>query len=130
MTDFELIAIPLVLGFILDSVLGDPLWLPHPIRWFGKAISFFEHRFNSGKSRKIKGALITIFLVVITYLVFYYFVKFSKFNMYFYYSITTIFVFYGLANRSLIIEALKVEQKLSREGVEAGRKQVSFIQPI
>ncbi len=125
--EFYLIAVPLVLGFILDSVLGDPLWLPHPIRWFGKAISFFEQRFNSGKNRKIKGTFTTIFLVVITYLAFYYLIEFSKFNKYFYYTLTIIFVFYGLANRSLITEALKVEKKLSREGVEAGRKQVGFI---
>ncbi len=127
MTDFELISIPLALGFFLDSILGDPLWLPHPIRWFGKAISSFEHRFNSGKNRKLKGAFVTVFLIVTTYLALYYLLEFSKFNKYLYFTLATIFVFYGLANRSLITEALKVEEKLSKEGVEAGRKQVGFI---
>jgi adenosylcobinamide-phosphate synthase len=36
-------------------------------------------------------------------------------------------VFYGLANRSLIAEALKVNRKLKHEGLEAARKQLSFI---
>ena len=107
--------------------MGDPLWLPHPIRWFGKAISSFELRFNSGKNRKLKGAFVTVFLIVTTYLALYYLLEFSKFNKYLYFTLATIFVFYGLANRSLITEALKVEEKLSKEGVEAGRKQVGFI---
>ena len=28
----------LTLAVALDMVLGDPLWLPHPVRWMGKAI--------------------------------------------------------------------------------------------
>lgn len=127
MKEFYLMAIPLFLGFILDSFLGDPRWLPHPIRWFGKAISFFEQRFNYGENKKINGAFVTVILIVTIYLSFYYLIEFSKFNKYFYFTFATIFVFYGIANRSLITEALKVEKKLTKEGVEAGRKQVSFI---
>ncbi len=29
-------------AFILDVLVGDPRWLPHPIIWMGNAISFFE----------------------------------------------------------------------------------------
>jgi adenosylcobinamide-phosphate synthase len=29
-------------AFILDLLIGDPEWLPHPIRWMGKAIESFE----------------------------------------------------------------------------------------
>ena len=31
-----------ILGFILDLLLGDPSWLYHPVRMIGKAIEFFE----------------------------------------------------------------------------------------
>jgi len=125
--EFNQVAIPLVIGFILDSILGDPLWLPHPIRWFGNIISFFEKKYNSGSYKKIKGAIISIFLISNTFLFFYYLIEITKFNMCVYYSFSSMFVFYGLANRSLITESLKVEKKLENEGVEAGRKQVSCI---
>lgn len=48
---------PLLLGWILDRILGDPSWLPHPVVGFGKIISFFEHLLNIGKDRKVKGAV-------------------------------------------------------------------------
>ena len=125
--DFNLIVIPLIVGFVLDSVFGDPLWLPHPIRLFGNAISFLEKSFNIGKNKKIKGAVISIFLITTTYLILLLIINASLQNIYIYYIISSIFVFYGLANRSLIIESLKVEKELSNNGLEAGRKQVGFI---
>ena len=36
------IPIALVAGFLLDVLLGDPRWLPHPVVAIGKAISIFE----------------------------------------------------------------------------------------
>ena len=33
-----------VVGFLLDLLLGDPYWLPHPVRLMGKLISFLEAR--------------------------------------------------------------------------------------
>jgi adenosylcobinamide-phosphate synthase len=32
----------LAAAFILDVLAGDPRWLPHPIIWMGRAISYFE----------------------------------------------------------------------------------------
>jgi len=125
--ELYLIIVPLVVGFALDSILGDPLWLPHPIRLFGNAISSLDKRFNTSINKKLKGALVSIFLIATTYLVFIFIIKFSLFNVYVYYIISSVFVFYGLANRSLIVEGLKVENELSTNGLEAGRKQVGFI---
>ena len=30
------------LGCLLDLVLGDPLWMPHPVRWMGRWIAWLE----------------------------------------------------------------------------------------
>ena len=49
-------------GFLLDQILGDPEKWPHPIVAFGKAISFFEKRFNKGRFRFLKGTLTTLLL--------------------------------------------------------------------
>ena len=58
---------PLLIGWLLDLVFGDPSKLPHPIVWFGKAIAFCEHRLNRGNHRKLKGALTAVFLIVATF---------------------------------------------------------------
>ena len=36
----------IIAGWILDRIFGDPASLPHPIVYFGKAISFCEKRLN------------------------------------------------------------------------------------
>ena len=46
--DYELI-LPLLIGWFLDLLLGDPAWLPHPVVGFGKVIAFGEHHLNSNK---------------------------------------------------------------------------------
>ena len=53
----------LVLGWMLDLLLGDPVRLPHPIVWFGKIISFGEHRLNKGSHRIIKGSVMAVSLI-------------------------------------------------------------------
>ena len=58
----------LLLGWMLDLILGDPAKLPHPIVWFGKAIAFCEHRFNKGCHRKMKGALTALCLISIVFI--------------------------------------------------------------
>ncbi|MBN1768581.1 MAG: cobalamin biosynthesis protein, partial [Prolixibacteraceae bacterium] len=105
----EYIIYPLVAAFILDSLLGDPRWLPHPIRAFGFAISKTEKWFNSGKNRFLKGMASSILLIAITWAFFFTLEQISKPYPVAFYIISTLFVFYGLANRSLITEAIKVE---------------------
>lgn len=34
----------LVLACALDAAIGDPRWLPHPVRWMGLAATWFEQR--------------------------------------------------------------------------------------
>ena len=58
----------LLLGWLLDLLLGDPAWLPHPVVGFGKAIAFCEHRLNRGSHRKVKGAFVAIGLIAVTYI--------------------------------------------------------------
>ncbi len=127
MSGFYWITIPLITGFILDSILGDPLWLPHPIRWFGRIIFFFENKLNKDKNHTLKGCCMVLFLTIATYFTFYGILEFSQLFKYIYYPLASVLVFYGLANRSLITESLKVEYKLTNEGLEAGRKQLSNI---
>ncbi len=59
--------IPLAGGFLLDALLGDPARLPHPIRLFGKMISFCELKFNKGKRRRTKGIAVASILVLLIF---------------------------------------------------------------
>ena len=43
-----IVILPLLIGWVLDLLLGDPAWLPRPVVGFGKMISWGEHRLNQG----------------------------------------------------------------------------------
>ena len=62
-----IVILPLLLGWLLDLCLGDPAGLPHPVVGFGKMIAFGEKRLNKGKHRKLKGAIMSVFLIIIVF---------------------------------------------------------------
>jgi adenosylcobinamide-phosphate synthase len=127
MTSELLIIIPLLIGFLLDSLLGDPLWLPHPIRFFGNLISFFTEKLNSGKYRKLKGTTMSVGLIASTYGAVWLMFHFAMPIESLFIVLASLGVFFGLANHSLIREAHKVIRALETKGLEASRKQLRCI---
>ena len=127
MDSWMIYILPLLIGWLLDLMLGDPSWLPHPIVGFGKMIAFGEHRLNKGSHRKLKGALMTIFLIILIFSSTY-FLRSLLFTVH--PSLLTIcdsiIVFYCLAGTTLIREVREVFLALDRS-LEEGRKQVARI---
>lgn len=121
------IIVPLILGFAADVLIGDPHWMPHPVRLFGRLISSGEKWQNKGKHRKLKGAIMTMTLVSAVFFFLFILLKVISASFVLWTIVVSVFVFYGLANHSLIKESLRVIRALKKEGIEAGRKQLSFI---
>lgn len=120
-------AISLLIGWMLDLLIGDPIRLPHPIVWFGKMIAFLEHRLNKGTHRKLKGALTALFLVGVVFLVTWgirYLL--SPYLSYLTILFDAIIIFYCLAGTTLIREVLAVFRALDRS-LDEGRQQVARI---
>lgn len=117
-------ALSLLLGWLLDLLLGDPARLPHPVVWFGRAIAACERRFNRGPHRLLKGTLVALTLVVATFAV----VSFlrtllpSTLRT----LLDLILIFYCLAGTTLIREVRQVFLALDHS-LEAGRRQVARI---
>ena len=117
---------PLLIGWILDLMFGDPAGLPHPVVWFGKAISSLEHLLNKGTHRKIKGALVSVFLIVGTFAVTWLFLRFLSSVWWLDIAVQSILVFYCLAGTTLIREVRMTFDAVD-DSVESGRRQVGRI---
>ncbi len=124
--EFYLIILPLLIGYILDLLLGDPRSLPHPIRLYGNLIIYGEKIANKGRFKFIKGALLTLILCISTFIFFYYLITLTGSILWIYYLVSSIFVFYALANKSLIDEGKAVFKALD-ESLEKGRQRLSWI---
>lgn len=125
--DINALIIALILGVLLDRLLGDPLWLPHPVVGFGKAISWFEHRYNKGCDKVRKGAFTSLFLIASTFIVSSIMIWLSfSLNYWFGVIIMSVAVFFCLAGKTLEDEVAAVFRAADRS-LEDGRKQVSRI---
>ena len=122
-----LYALPILIGWTLDLLLGDPSWLPHPVVLFGKAIAFFEKKLNKGGRRVAKGAFTAFFLIAITILLFWAIDYFSvKLHIICVIIVRSLFIFLFLAGTTLIREVRDVFKAVDRS-LEEGRKQVARI---
>ncbi len=59
-----------IIGFVLDHLIGDPSWFPHPVRAIGKLIAVLEKRLNtsskSPKEQQRAGTLLVIVVIFVT----------------------------------------------------------------
>ncbi|MCD8297768.1 MAG: adenosylcobinamide-phosphate synthase CbiB [Prevotella sp.] len=118
---------PLLVGWILDRLLGDPENLPHPIVWFGRIIAFGERHFNKGRFRIGKGALLAFSLIIIVFLLTALLLYVAQtISIFFLLILQTILIFYCLAGTTLIREVRNVFIALD-VSLEEGRKQVARI---
>ena len=121
------IVLPVVIGWLLDRILGDPVWLPHPIIFFGKVIAWGEKRLNKGNGRLLKGGLFAVLLILLTFVltgVAVYFLY--RLNFWLAVGFNSVAVFYCLAGKTLADEVRNVFLAVDRS-VEEGRRQVGRI---
>lgn len=118
----------LIIGWIADKLFGDPLWLPHPVVGFGKMIAWGERRYNRGTHLVLKGALLSIVLVVGIYVL----TSFVLLHLFGHslqmvsWILSAILIYYCLAGTTLINEVEMVFKALDHS-LEEGRKQVARI---
>ncbi|GAB6908169.1 adenosylcobinamide-phosphate synthase CbiB [Desulfosarcina cetonica] len=119
----------LTLAVILDMLLGDPLWLPHPIRWMGKAIERLEPGFRSlAVSPRVAGGLMTGLLVAGVWLISWLVVVLSNaIHPALGLMVQAVMLFTCISARSLADAAIAVGEALRREGLAAGRRAVAMI---
>ena len=116
-------------AFALDLLIGDPLWLPHPIRWMGAAIGRSEPFFRRLDMAPEKaGRRFALFLISATLFV-------AATSVYLVrlwhpgagWLLEVVLVYYCLSARSLWQAGGDVITALAENGLDAGRRMVSRI---
>jgi adenosylcobinamide-phosphate synthase len=61
----------LIWAFLLDALMGDPRWLPHPVVFMGRLISFLDRRFYRAEGRPgellLRGGLLVLTVLAVVY---------------------------------------------------------------
>ena len=121
-------ALPLLCGFVLDALVGDPHFLPHPIRAVGRLISGLEKLARRGGNLRTNGALLalcTILITVVTAGAVLFVGHLVSFWVWF--ALESILSCYLIAARCLCSESAKVRRELEKGDIEGARSAVSMI---
>ena len=128
------------MGFLLDLVLGDPYYLPHPIRLIGKLITAIEKILykirikrkdkstdnNRNEFRQGVGLVFIVIISVVTVILFLLFIAYWLHPI-LGALVECIMTYQILAVKCLKIESMKVYQCLKNGNLEQAKKAVSMI---
>jgi adenosylcobinamide-phosphate synthase len=115
-----------------DLLFGDPRWLPHPVCWIGKMISFAERllypKKRAGKKEFIAGCIVCFTVIVVSAGFVYFILQISRMiSSGVFFLIQVIIGFYCLSARSLIDAAFEVRKHLDINDLPGARSALSMI---
>ena len=126
---YLLTALPLILGFILDCIIGDPYNIPHPVRLIGRLIGGLEKLVRQRmKNLRIGGVILGLTVILLStaaplaLLLICYHV-----HIILGIAAETVLCCYMLAAKCLCRESMKVCRAAESGDTEAARKAVSMI---
>lgn len=123
--------IDLTLAVIIDWIIGDPYWFPHPVIYIGKLISYLEKKgrkyIENGKGLKVFGGFIVMIVATISFLIPYSLLYLTKGNQWIYHVLNVFILWTTLSAKCLKNEAIKVYHALKNEDIEDARLKLSYI---
>lgn len=123
--------IDIILAIILDFIIGDPYWFPHPVIYIGKFISLLEKRARgiskSKKALKVYGGFIAIIVGVLSFIIPMTILNFLKPFSIPYHFFNILIIWTTIAARCLHNEAGKVYKELKKNDIKGARIKLSYI---
>ncbi len=119
----------LAAAFILDILAGDPGWLPHPIIWMGRAISFFEPVFRKRIENPLRAGLFFALCLIATAFGLTWAVVFTAALIHPVWAaiVQVVLIFYSFSTQSLYRAAMDVFKPLARGDLARARIKVGYI---
>lgn len=123
----------ILIGFLLDLIIGDPYWLYHPVRMIGKLINFLETILKgifpkTDENERRAGLLFVVLVCTVTTFAAWGILKIAYgLNVWIGFAVEMIMCYQLFAVRSLKEESMKVYAELEKGDLPASRKAVSMI---
>ncbi|MGH4120326.1 adenosylcobinamide-phosphate synthase CbiB [Clostridium sp.] len=116
---------------LLDFLIGDPYWFPHPIIYIGKLIAFLENTFRkyfkSEKMLKLSGGLIVVVVMGMSFLIPYFILYITRELFWVHKILNILIIWTTLAARCLHKEGMKIYEALKAGNIQDARLKLSYI---
>lgn len=122
----------LIIALIIDLIISDPDWIPHPVVLIGRAITGLENllrkKSDSARLEKIKGAVLVVLVISASYLISKTLLQLAgAVNIYLSYFLEILLLSLALALKGLINAGKEVYQALKADNLELARQKVDLI---
>jgi len=119
----------ILLAFALDLVIGDPSWLPHPVRAIGGFIAWGEKVLRVLVPwERLAGIILTLTIVTGTYLTVARILNYFQYHgPFWYFTLSVVFLYFSLSLKCLGDEAKKVLSALEAGELDTARRRLSGI---
>jgi adenosylcobinamide-phosphate synthase len=121
----------LTIAVLLDWLIGDPLWFPHPIIFIGRFIGYLEKKARkktkNNKALRIFGLLIVLIVAGVSFIIPYALLKIASVNIIIVHIVNIIIFWTTIASKSLHTEAAKVYTSLKNNDLKDARVKLSYI---
>lgn len=122
----------LIMAFLLDNILGDPRWLPHPVRAIGKAITclelFFLRFCRAAWSQRVAGAAMTFLIAGGAFILTGLAISLSFRFHFFLGMVLSVYILYSmLAMKDMIRHVMEVYEALDHNDLVEARKRVGLL---
>ncbi|WP_250278283.1 adenosylcobinamide-phosphate synthase CbiB [[Clostridium] colinum] len=123
----------IILGFVIDCILGDPQNPFHPIRFLGYlnniGIKIYDKlNINKPKIQFLYGMIMNIFIVSFVFLLFKFLVEtFYNINFYLGFIFEAIMCYFIIAPKCLYTESMKIYRELKNDNIQNARLYLSYI---
>lgn len=120
--------VSITVAYIIDMIIGDPPEWPHPVRWIGTMITFFEKRWNNGKSKRWKGVAMLLFILLFVFVIVLGLVLIGyRIHPIVGVLVESIIISTTIAQKSLKVASLEVYRPLIEGDLPEARKKLSYI---
>ena len=123
--------VSITLAFFLDMLLGDPGFLPHPVRSLGALIAFLDKRLFSGKKYAdlASGLFIVLTVTLTAYFCTFYFLKLVHlwFGAAGYMAAWVIIAYTSISAKGLAVAARDVMEPLKNGDIVLARRMLSMV---
>jgi len=121
--------LPIIFGFILDLIFGDPKNFPHPVKFFGFCSKFFERVFRKIiKDEILSGFLFSIFIPFSFFILFYFLFEFLySFNKFLYFFLSSFLIYTSISLKDLKDHVIPIYNSLKNKDIEKAKNFLSNI---
>lgn len=122
----------LPLAFLLDLIVGDPRWLPHPVRFMGQAVGFLEKAAltltRSPAGKRLAGIIIVVVVAGGSFTLTWLLLDFAfTWHAYLGFALSALILYSMLAVKDLAVHVRQVLEALQDEDLPLARQKVGWL---